>query len=545
MDFEDLMSVAASHIKDSAAIKKKGYSAELPPPKREKKKPKTGPRSAAIQAFLDKKEADKKAAEEAEARNRLEFLAQQKSKKFKIPKGGQTGSPIKATEAKSKDATEPKPPKSRDPEPAKLSRARDAPEPSKYVSDEAKQKHADFMKKVVGGKKKDKDDEIKYKPMHHEERPVKQKRPTPPSGPMDFASLMKSAQKQAKDPDRLKKAEEDRDRALGIIRPDSIEDLNDSKKPKVASGKDMLEKELGASTPALQRPGPKCSKPGPKCSKEKQLTSSSNSKSSSSSSQSKTDSHHRSQDASKTFNGSSASKTKVASKWPADAPRHIPSSSSSSTSSTKGCDSKSSKTSTPSKSAPTSKSPTPTKQEGSKSALPKSTNPKTSTMISNGKSGKTSALPPKPSKPPPSKLPSKAATPPQRRNIEDGAARWESLMKSQKTNNSSKSSKKRVIDSDSEYDSEMDDFIDDGDYGADEVSSAIKAIFGYDKSKFQHIDEDSDDDMETNFASIQKEERISAKLGLKEDLEDIRKEQEEIKRKEAKKKAAKKNCEEN
>lgn len=37
-------------------------------------------------------------------------------------------------------------------------------------------------------------------------------------------------------------------------------------------------------------------------------------------------------------------------------------------------------------------------------------------------------------------------------------------------------------DDDSEYDSEMDDFIDDGDEDVD-VSSAIKSIFGYDKSK--------------------------------------------------------------
>ena len=42
----------------------------------------------------------------------------------------------------------------------------------------------------------------------------------------------------------------------------------------------------------------------------------------------------------------------------------------------------------------------------------------------------------------------------------------------------------RVIedDDDSEYDSEMDDFIDDGDAGMD-YSSHIKHIFGYDKSK--------------------------------------------------------------
>lgn len=38
------------------------------------------------------------------------------------------------------------------------------------------------------------------------------------------------------------------------------------------------------------------------------------------------------------------------------------------------------------------------------------------------------------------------------------------------------------LDSDSEYDSEMDDFIDDGDENMD-YSKHIKEIFGYDKSK--------------------------------------------------------------
>ena len=37
-------------------------------------------------------------------------------------------------------------------------------------------------------------------------------------------------------------------------------------------------------------------------------------------------------------------------------------------------------------------------------------------------------------------------------------------------------------DDDSEYDSELDDFIDDGDEEED-YSSHIKAIFGYDKSR--------------------------------------------------------------
>ena len=39
-----------------------------------------------------------------------------------------------------------------------------------------------------------------------------------------------------------------------------------------------------------------------------------------------------------------------------------------------------------------------------------------------------------------------------------------------------------MLDSDSEYDSEMDDFIDDGE-ATEDVSSAIRDIFGYDKRK--------------------------------------------------------------
>ena len=54
--------------------------------------------------------------------------------------------------------------------------------------------------------------------------------------------------------------------------------------------------------------------------------------------------------------------------------------------------------------------------------------------------------------------------------------------KSASSSKKSGASKKRVIESDSEYDSEMDDFIDDGEQEVD-YSSAIKEIFGYDKSR--------------------------------------------------------------
>jgi protein SPT2 len=48
-----------------------------------------------------------------------------------------------------------------------------------------------------------------------------------------------------------------------------------------------------------------------------------------------------------------------------------------------------------------------------------------------------------------------------------------------------------IEDSDSEYDSEMDDFIDDGD-GEEDYSAHIKSIFGYDRSRLvQHLFGDS------------------------------------------------------
>ncbi|KAJ2950457.1 hypothetical protein O0L34_g8700 [Tuta absoluta] len=77
------------------------------------------------------------------------------------------------------------------------------------------------------------------------------------------------------------------------------------------------------------------------------------------------------------------------------------------------------------------------------------------------------------------------------------------------------------VESDEEYDSEMDDFIDDGDDELD-VSSHIKEIFGYDKSKYRYMDDDDDPNMESNFVQVQREEYISKKHGIMEDLEDMR-----------------------
>ncbi|XP_076369523.1 protein SPT2 homolog [Tachypleus tridentatus] len=77
----------------------------------------------------------------------------------------------------------------------------------------------------------------------------------------------------------------------------------------------------------------------------------------------------------------------------------------------------------------------------------------------------------------------------------------------------------------------MSDFIDDTPVGEEEdYSSIIREIFGYDRRKY--IDDDFDDsNMEASYAEVMKEEKRSARIGLMEDLEDMRKEAEEKKRK--------------
>lgn len=91
--------------------------------------------------------------------------------------------------------------------------------------------------------------------------------------------------------------------------------------------------------------------------------------------------------------------------------------------------------------------------------------------------------------------------------------------------------KGRILDdSEEEYDSELDDFIDDGPEEDNNYSSYIKEIFGYDKSRYRDRDDDVDD-MESSFAQQMKEEVISTKIGIMEDLEDIKLEEEHKRRK--------------
>lgn len=84
--------------------------------------------------------------------------------------------------------------------------------------------------------------------------------------------------------------------------------------------------------------------------------------------------------------------------------------------------------------------------------------------------------------------------------------------------------KRRILDDDDEeYDSEMDDFIDDGPDGTEDYSKYISEIFGYDKNKYKYAD-DEDDNMESSFAQQMREECISTKIGIMEDLEDMKQE---------------------
>ncbi|KAL8589202.1 hypothetical protein ACOMHN_017004 [Nucella lapillus] len=103
--------------------------------------------------------------------------------------------------------------------------------------------------------------------------------------------------------------------------------------------------------------------------------------------------------------------------------------------------------------------------------------------------------------------------------------------------------RKRVIDSEEEeeeedyeddYDDDMDDFIDDGEDEENNYSSIIQKMFNYNRKKYR--DEDDDDrNMEASFTDVMKEEARSARIGLQEDLEDIRREEEELRQKKLKK----------
>jgi protein SPT2 len=93
---------------------------------------------------------------------------------------------------------------------------------------------------------------------------------------------------------------------------------------------------------------------------------------------------------------------------------------------------------------------------------------------------------------------------------------------------------RQIIDSDDDegeddYDSEMDDFIDDSDLNGGNISDIIRKITGYDKRRYQ--DGSDDECMESSAYEQMREESRSLRIGIQEDLEDMRLEQEEKKRK--------------
>ncbi|XP_064600164.1 protein SPT2 homolog [Liolophura sinensis] len=93
--------------------------------------------------------------------------------------------------------------------------------------------------------------------------------------------------------------------------------------------------------------------------------------------------------------------------------------------------------------------------------------------------------------------------------------------------------------SDEEDDFIDDDFIDDGKEDEDDYRKHLRDLFGYSYTdRFRNFD-DRDDGMEASFAQQMKEEARSTRLGKLEDLEDIRREEEELRRKKLAKKKLK------
>ncbi|OTF72583.1 hypothetical protein BLA29_003720 [Euroglyphus maynei] len=94
-------------------------------------------------------------------------------------------------------------------------------------------------------------------------------------------------------------------------------------------------------------------------------------------------------------------------------------------------------------------------------------------------------------------------------------------------------------DDNDEMDDEMADFIDDGPIEQPEpeegYSRHIREIFGYDKRKYRNIIED--DIEEASYGQCLKEEMRSLREGIREDLEDIRREEQEKRLKALQKKA--------
>lgn len=90
--------------------------------------------------------------------------------------------------------------------------------------------------------------------------------------------------------------------------------------------------------------------------------------------------------------------------------------------------------------------------------------------------------------------------------------------------------KRKYEDEEDDYDSEMDDFIDDGGEEQEEISKHIKEIFGYDRTRYRDESDYALKFMESSWKDLQKEEARSLRMAVQEDLEEERREEEELKK---------------
>lgn len=81
----------------------------------------------------------------------------------------------------------------------------------------------------------------------------------------------------------------------------------------------------------------------------------------------------------------------------------------------------------------------------------------------------------------------------------------------------------------------MDDFIDDEGDDQDEISKHIREIFGYDRNKYQDESDYALKFMESSWKDMQKEEARSLRMAVQEDLEEEKRELEDMKKNNAKK----------
>ncbi|KYO22123.1 SPT2-like protein [Alligator mississippiensis] len=96
--------------------------------------------------------------------------------------------------------------------------------------------------------------------------------------------------------------------------------------------------------------------------------------------------------------------------------------------------------------------------------------------------------------------------------------------------------KRQICDEEDDSDSEMDDFIEDEGDSQEEISKHIREIFGYDRKRYKDESDYALRYMESSWKEQQKEEARSLRLGVQEDLEEMKREEEEWKRKKQAKK---------